>query len=132
MDVSWETSVRKLTTVRRWRLLREECVRSMTLPRVKIVEADRNTDKLEDSALNLERRKIKREEGAKAAKALESLDVKPAEEMKGADVDLIVSIAGRRRCDRGLGGYLSIVRVQLGCGVYRAAASFLSFKLTSR
>ncbi|EKD01522.1 hypothetical protein A1Q2_04083 [Trichosporon asahii var. asahii CBS 8904] len=81
-----------------------------------IVEADRNTDKLEDSALNLERRKIKREEGAKAAKALESLDVKPAEEMKGADVDLIVSIAGRRRCDRGLGGYLSIVRVQLGCG----------------
>ncbi|EJT50482.1 hypothetical protein A1Q1_00223 [Trichosporon asahii var. asahii CBS 2479] len=46
-------------------------------------------NKLEDSALNLERRKIKREEGAKAAKALESLDVKPAEEMKGADVDLI-------------------------------------------
>lgn len=55
------------------------------------VEADWNPDKLEDSALNLERRKIKREEGAKAAKALESLDVKPAEEVKGADVDLIVS-----------------------------------------
>lgn len=56
------------------------------------MEADRNTDRLEDSALNLERRKIKREEGAKAAKALESLDVKPAEEVKGADVDLIVSV----------------------------------------
>lgn len=76
----------------------------MTLSRVKKVEADRNTDKLEDSALNLERRKIKREEGAKAAKALESLDVKPAEEMKGADVDLIVSIVDRCRCDHGPGG----------------------------
>lgn len=55
------------------------------------MEADRNPDKLEDSALNLERRKIKREEGAKAAKALESLDVKPVEEVNAADVDLIVS-----------------------------------------
>lgn len=60
------------------------------------VEANGNPDKLEDSALNLERRKIKREEGAKAAKALESLDVKPAEEVKGADVDLIVSNDGLR------------------------------------
>lgn len=47
-------------------------------------------DKLENAVVELERKKITREEGQKAAKAMEALNVNQPQ-AKAEDVDLIVS-----------------------------------------
>lgn len=51
-------------------------------------------DKLENAAVELERRRLTRDEAAKAARAVEALDVKAPEPVKGADVDVIVRRIG--------------------------------------
>lgn len=57
-------------------------------------------DKLEDAALDLERRRITRTEEIKASKAMEALEVKQPEPVKSEDVELIVSDqkVGSGRC----------------------------------
>jgi hypothetical protein len=48
-------------------------------------------DKLENSVLELEKRRITKDEGAKAEKAMKALDIKPVESVKSEDVDFVVS-----------------------------------------
>ena len=56
------------------------------------------TDKLEKAVLDLERRRITKDEGLKAQKAMDALEVtKPADGVKAEDVDFIVRHQGSPR-----------------------------------
>lgn len=57
---------------------------------VGILHTHLTPDKLENAAVELERRRITRDEAAKAARAMEALEVKAPDAVNGADVDLIV------------------------------------------
>ncbi|GFZ51880.1 hypothetical protein JCM24511_09648 [Saitozyma sp. JCM 24511] len=50
--------------------------------------------KLEHSVLELEKRRITKDEGAKAEKAMKALDIKPVESVNSEDVDFVVSQLG--------------------------------------
>ncbi|RXK42284.1 hypothetical protein M231_00274 [Tremella mesenterica] len=51
-------------------------------------------DKLESAVLQLEKRRLMKEEGTKAQRAMEALEVKPVIDSKSEDVDLAVSQIG--------------------------------------
>ena len=55
-----------------------------------LITADQRADKLESAVVELERKKITREEGQKASRAMEALNVNQTQ-LKPEDVDLIVS-----------------------------------------
>lgn len=84
----YQVCVRADVAVRRWRVIYQALVQP---PQADDVGAQlRCVDKLENAVVELERKKITREEGQKAAKAMEALNVNQTS-AKAEDVDLIVS-----------------------------------------
>lgn len=66
--------------------------------------------------LELEKRRITKDEGAKAEKAMKALDIKPVESVNSEDVDFVVS-AGHQVCScmaRSLISWLPLLGVAIG------------------
>ena len=62
--------------------------------------------------MDLEKRKITKEEGLKAQKALEALEIKPSSDVKSEDVDFIVSLHCVRPPALSRAGDLSLVCIE--------------------